>query len=100
VAIPEGPARAGEEFVTFRPPLDAGEQRTVRIEVFGEEARSLPVEPPAELHCRFVIVDRGGQEALRAPSPEERQRAEAALAEAERRIAELDARLAAVRSPG
>lgn len=99
VAIPDGASSAGEEFVTFRPPLEPGAERTQRIEIFGEEARSLPVEPPARLHCRFVIVDRGAQEALRAPSPDEREKAEAALAESERRIAELDARLAAVPRP-
>ena len=99
VAIPNGPERSGEEFVTFAPPLASGERRTVRILVSGDEARSLPVEPPAELDCRFVIVDRGDGIALEAPSPEARERAEAALAESERRIAELDARLAALAPP-
>jgi len=94
VAIPDGPSRSGEEFVSFSPPLAPGAERTVNILVSGDEARSLPVEPPAELECRFVLVDRGDQVALQAPSPEARERAEAALAESERRLAELDAKLA------
>lgn len=99
VAIPGGPSRAGEEFVELSPPLAPGAERTVRVLVSGDEARSLPVEPPAVLETRFVLVDRGDQIALQAPSPEARERAEAALAESERRLAELDARLAALAPP-
>lgn len=96
VGVPGGPVAAGEEFLSFQPPLRRGEQRTVRMQVLGDEARSLPVEPPAELRCRFVMAERGGQVALQAPSPDERQRAEASIAASEKRIQELDARLAAL----
>jgi hypothetical protein len=96
VGVPGGQVAAGEEFLSFQPPLAQGEQRTLRMQVLGDEARSLPVEPPAELRCRFVMAERGGQVALQAPSAEERQKAEAAIAAAEKRIQELDARLAAL----
>jgi hypothetical protein len=96
VGVPGGQVAAGEEFLSFQPPLARGEQRTVRMQVLGDEARSLPVEPPAELRCRFVMAERGGQVALQAPTPDERQRAEAAITAAEKRIQELDARLAAL----
>jgi len=99
VGIPGGPSAAGEEFVSFQPPLRQGERRTVRIMVLGSEARSLPVEPPATLRCRFTMVERGGEVALKSPSPEERQRAEAAIAASEQRIRDLDARLAALTLP-
>lgn len=99
VALPDGTTQGGEEFVSFQPPLRPGDQRTVRMLVIGPEARSLPVEPPAELRTRFRMVERGGEVVLQALSPEERQRAEAALAAAERRVADLDARLAAVKTP-
>jgi hypothetical protein len=98
VEVPGGAVSAGEEFLSFQPALARGEQRTVRMQVLGDEARSLPVEPPAALRCRFVMAERGGQEALKAPTPEERKRAEAAIAAAEKRILELEARLAAVQA--
>lgn len=96
VGVPGGQAAAGEEFLSFQPPLRRGEQRTVRMQVLGDEARSLPVEPPAELRCRFVMAEQGGKVALQAPTPDERQRAEASIAASEKRIQELDARLAAL----
>jgi hypothetical protein len=99
VAAPGREVRSGEEFLAFRPPLRPGEERWVRLLLSGSEASSLPAEPPAVARYRFVIVERGGEVALQAPTPEERQKAAAALAESERRQAELDARLAALRAP-
>jgi hypothetical protein len=99
VGAPGRAVRAGEEFLAFRPPLRPGEERRVRLLLSGSEASSLPAEPPAEARYRFVLVERGGQVALQAPTAEERQKAAAALAESERRQAELDARLAALRAP-
>ena len=99
VGIPGGAVRSGEEFLAFEPPLRPGEERRVRLLLSGSEASSLPAEPPAVAQYRFVMVERGGQVALQAPTLEERQKAEAALAESERRRSELDARLAALRAP-
>ncbi|KAB2964481.1 MAG: hypothetical protein F9K16_04205 [Thermoanaerobaculia bacterium] len=99
VEIPDGAAVAGEEFVPFQPALAPGESRTVRVLVLGAEARSLPVEPPAELTTRFRMVERDREVVLQAPSPEERRDAEAAIAAAQARIAALTARLAAVETP-
>jgi hypothetical protein len=95
VAMPGGPSRSGEELVTYQPALAPGEERSVRILISGDEAASLPVEPPAVLTHRFVMVEHGGQVRLQAPTPEARADAEKELAEAERRIAELDRELAA-----
>lgn len=99
VALPGGPSSAGEEFVAFQPALRPGDERTVRIKVLGMEARELPVEPPAEARYRFQLVESGGRVALQMPTPDQRQKARAGLAEVQRRVAELDARLAAVRTP-
>jgi hypothetical protein len=99
VAMPGGPSRAGEELVAFQPPLAPGEERSVRLLISGDEAASLPVEPPAVLTHRFVMVEHGGQVRLQAPTPETRAAAERELAEAERRISELDAKLAAAAKP-
>lgn len=100
VALPGGAAVSGEEFVSFQPALRKGEQRMAHILVLGSEARALPVEPPATLRTRFVMVERGGEVALKSPTPEERQKFEAAIVASEKRIRELDARLAAVKVPG
>lgn len=99
VGLPGGPVASGEEFVSFQPPLRRGEQRSVHVLILGAEAGSLPVEPPAVLRTRFVMVERGGEVALKSPTPEERQRAEAAIAASEKRVEELDARLAALQIP-
>ncbi|KAB2968932.1 MAG: hypothetical protein F9K18_02090 [Thermoanaerobaculia bacterium] len=99
VGVPGGPAAGGEEFVSFQPPLRRGEQRTIRLQLIGDEARSLPVTPPAVLRTRFVLVERGGEVALKSPTPEESRRAEAAIATSEKRVRELDARLAALQTP-
>ncbi|HEV8632573.1 MAG TPA: hypothetical protein VGV61_19820, partial [Thermoanaerobaculia bacterium] len=99
VGRPGGPSRSGDEFVAFRPPLRPGEQRTVRIKVVGTEAAELPVEPPAQARYQFQLVESGGRVALQAPTPEERRKAEAAIAASRQRVKELDARLAAVREP-
>ena len=99
VAIPGGASRAGEEFLAFAPPLEPNEQRAMHIEILGEEARSLPVVPPAQLEAHFVMAEHAGQLALKSPTPDERAHAEADLAESQRRIAELDARLAATQKP-
>jgi hypothetical protein len=99
VALPGGPSHGGEEFLAFRPALQPGEQRFVRMLLSEEEARSLPAEPPAQVHCRFVMAEGGSLGTLRAPDAEERRRAETELAAIERRLAALDARLAAVRAP-
>jgi hypothetical protein len=67
--------------------------------VSGAAAPSLPAEPPAVARTRFVMVERGGEVVLKAASAEERDRAEAAIAEAEGRVADLDARLAKLAAP-
>jgi hypothetical protein len=99
VRIPGGASASGEEFLAFQPPLEPGAERTVRIMVAGMEARSLPVEPPAEAHYRFQLVESGGKVALEMPTPEMRRKAEAGLADVQRRVADLDTRLAAVKPP-
>jgi hypothetical protein len=99
VGIPGGASSAGDEFLAFQPSLKPGEVRTVGITVAGAEARSLPVEPPAQAHYRVQLVESGGKVALEMPTPEMRQKAEADLAEVQRRVAELDTRLAAVQTP-
>ena len=99
VGVPGGPVRSGEEFLAFRPALRPGEERRVRMRLSGSEASALPAAPPAEMRHRFVMLERGGEIVLQAPTLEERQKAAAALAAAERRVAELDARLAAVQAP-
>ncbi|GMU64513.1 MAG: hypothetical protein AMXMBFR36_07870 [Acidobacteriota bacterium] len=95
VTMPGGPSRSGEELVTFQPALAPGEERSVRLLISGDEAASLPVESPAVLTHRFVMVEHGGQVRLQVPTPEARAAAEHELADAERRIAELEAKLAA-----
>lgn len=99
VAMPGGPTRSGEELVTFQPVLAPGEERSVRMLISGDEAASLPVEPPAVLTHRFVMIEHGGQVRLQVPTAGERSAAEQELADAERRIAELEAKLAAAASP-
>lgn len=99
VALPGGPSSAGEEFMAFQPALRPGDERTVQIMVLGMEARELPVEPPAEAHYRFQLVESGRRVALQMPTPDQRRKAQAGLAEVQRRVAELDARLAAVKTP-
>lgn len=99
VAMPGGPSRSGEELVAFQPPLAPGEERSVRLLVSGDEAASLPAVAPAVLTHRFVMVEHGGQVRLQAPTPETRAAAEQELADAEKRIAELDAKLGAVTGP-
>jgi len=99
VLIPGGPATAGEEFVPFQPPLRPGQERMVKIMVSGMEARSLPVEPPAVGRYKFQLVEGRGRVALQMPTPEQLRKAEAGLAGVQRRIAELDTRLAAVKTP-
>jgi hypothetical protein len=99
VTMPGGPSRAGEELVNFQPPLAPGEERSVRLLISGDEAASLPVEPPAVSTHRFVMVEYGGQVRLQVPTPEDRAEAERELADAERRIAELEAQLAPAPGP-
>jgi hypothetical protein len=99
VSIPGGASRAGEEFLAFEPALAPGEQRTMHMEVIGEEARSLPIVPPAVLATRFVMAEHGGQLSLKSPTPEERSRAQADLDKSRMRVSELDARLAATEQP-
>jgi hypothetical protein len=93
VELPDGRLYSGPEFVAFRPPLAPREQRTLRLVLAGDEARALPAEPGAKLRHRFTSLERGGRTVAEAPSPQQRARAEAALAEAETRRSELEARL-------
>jgi hypothetical protein len=98
VGIPGGASTAGDEFLAFQPSLKPDEAREVRIMVAGSEARSLPVEPPAEARYQFQLIERGGKVVLQMPTPEMRRKAEAGLADVQRRVADLDARLAAVKT--
>jgi hypothetical protein len=88
--LPDGDRLGGEDIVDFRPGLEPGERREVRIPVSGDARLALPPDPGTTVAARFTLVERGGEIVAQEPSP-------ATLAEAERRLADAEQRARALR---
>lgn len=95
LTFPDGRSVDSVDFVSFGDPLPPGEGRKLRTLVSGDARRHLPPPPEVRLEAEFTILENAGALVAKEPTEDEAARARAAIAEAERSLAEVERKLQA-----
>lgn len=97
VRVVDGRPITSLDYVVFTPPVPAGAAGTTETLVSGEAGPYVTEVARDRVSFRFSTLERGGRVVLEAPTPEMEAKAKSGLDEAKAQIAELRAKLAAMR---